>query len=307
MLKALQLVDIDANSHGNPLVSIVVPSYNHQKFIEKCITSIVTQSYKNFELIVIDDGSTDNSQKILSELQSQYGFTLICQENLGLPRTLNKAIQQFSNGKYVTFCASDDYWLPGKLEKQIVFMENNPHIPMCYGKAYVVDEDDIVIEKLTIEKNKKLRGGDIFKDILLMEFHPPVNYLFRKNIFDELGYYREDIFTEDLYMNLRISSKYQIGYIDEFLICYRAAFNYHQKFISTKSAIAHRLCIDDYKLSEHYNEAVSRWNFRSFVWYSSYKRHKLFAAKAMVKSIRFFFHLAYAKSLIKLVLFWRKS
>ena len=78
----------------NPLVSVVVPSYNHGLYVEKCIDSIVNQSYKNFELIVLDDGSTDNSVEILTKLQKKYGFYLEFNKNQGLIKTINRALKK---------------------------------------------------------------------------------------------------------------------------------------------------------------------------------------------------------------------
>jgi alpha-1,3-rhamnosyltransferase len=293
------------NRTNDPLVSVIVPSYNHEKFIEKCIISIFSQSYKNFELIVVDDGSTDSSRSILQALRERYGFTLLFQANMGLPKTLNNAIRQLAKGKYVSVCASDDYWLSKKLEKQVAFMEQNPDIPMCFGKVLMVDEDDNILKKLTGERNQNLKGGLVFEDILLMNFHPPVTYLHRKWIFEEVGYFREDIVTEDFYMNLQISHRYPIGYIDEFLGCYRTTRDYSRKLISNKSAISHLACIQEFKSSECYPEAIRRWNYRTFVWYSSYTRHKAFAFLAMTRSLRYFFKIGYVKALIKLMLLWR--
>jgi len=103
----------------------VVPSYNHEKYIERCITSIYEQDYKYFELIVIDDGSTDESVKVLEKLKNKYDFYLECNENQGLAKTFNRGFRDLAKGKYLTFCASDDYWLPVKLSAQVKFMEEN--------------------------------------------------------------------------------------------------------------------------------------------------------------------------------------
>ncbi len=115
---------------SQPLVSIIVPSYNHARYINQCIESIYQQTYQYFELIVIDDGSKDNSKEVLIDLHNKYEFTLVFQENQGVAYTLNRGIKEFAIGKYITFCASDDYWVIDKLEKQVVFMENNQFYPI---------------------------------------------------------------------------------------------------------------------------------------------------------------------------------
>jgi alpha-1,3-rhamnosyltransferase len=286
-----------------PLVSIIVPSYNHEQYVEQCIESIFAQSFKDFELIVIDDGSSDGSRDILNALKNKYDFTLITQENMGLARTFNLGIQKYARGKYFTFCASDDYWIPQKLEKQVSFMEQHPDIPMCYGKTFFVDRKGNVIDELTAAMNRKYKGGKIFSDILLHNFHPPVNYMFKKSIFNEVGYYREDVFTEDIYMNLRVSRKYEIGFIEDYLSYYRVSN--HFIVDSMKTPEAHLKCIDEYKDTEYYKEAIRRWHYRNFTWFAANKKFKLNAFKGMVHSVRYFLEMDYLKSLIKLICMWK--
>lgn len=288
-----------------PLVSVIVPSYNHARFLEQCIDSILNQTYRNFELTVIDDGSTDGSRELLQRLRDRYGFTLVLQENSGCARTINRGLREFTKGRYVSYCASDDYWAIDKLEKQVSFMEQNPDIPMCYGKVYVVDEDSNVIDRLTRTRNSNLKDGHIFKDIILMNFHLPVTYFFRSSIFAEVGYYREDILTEDFYMNLKISEKHRIGLIDEYLSYYRTFRDYHHKLLTTVSVISHLNCIKEFRHSEHYPEAVRRWHYRNVLWYSPYRQHKLFVLKSILRSAGFIFDINYLKSLIKFLFIWR--
>ena len=137
----------------SPLVSIVVPSYNHASFIEKCINSILTQDYDNYELIVIDDGSTDNSDEILSRLHKKYGFYLEFNKNQGLAKTLNRGFKEIAKGKYLASCASDDYWLPNKLTLQVEFLETNPDYAMVFGKAITSLIESQPANKVTILSN----------------------------------------------------------------------------------------------------------------------------------------------------------
>jgi alpha-1,3-rhamnosyltransferase len=287
-----------------PLVSIIVPCYNHEKFITKCIESVINQTYKEWELIVIDDGSTDNSRDLLIKLKAKFNFALIIQKNIGLPATLNKGIKEFSNGKYITFCASDDYWCHNKLELQVEYMENNPDIPMCFGKSYIIDEKGDINEKLTKDTNHKLHGGEIFKDIILVNFHPPVNYLFKKDIFNQVGYYKEGIWTEDFNMNLRISRYYRIGFIDEFLFYYRL-INSGSKIRSLKIINSQLICINEYKDSEYYREALINWHYRNFLYLASCREHKVLSLKGLYYSRRYFLRYSYWFALIKLLLLWR--
>lgn len=307
MLCDKQVVGEKTADNGQPLVSVIVPSYNHEDYIEECILSIVGQTYKNWELIVLDDGSTDGSLKILQQLQEKYPFQLITQKNIGLPKTLNKAITQFAKGKYVAICASDDLWCPDKISLQVEFLEQNPDIPACYGKTYVIDGSGNIDHRTTNIVNENLRGGYVFRDIILMRFHPPVNFMYRRDLFQDpdVGLFDESIHTEDFYMNLRISSKYKIGYIDEFLGNYRIVDGNYRKLRTNKVAMAHLECINRYKSSEYYREAIDLWNLRNFVMYSSIKGMKKFAIGGALRSYKYCFSKDYIKSIVRLALVWR--
>lgn len=287
-------------TNSTSLVSIVIPSYNHKNYIKDCIDSIIYQTYSNYELIVIDDGSTDGSQELLHELKLKYSFQLEFQKNAGLSNTLNRGFKEFSKGKYLTFCASDDYWLPEKLQKQVDFMEAHPDYAMVYGKAIIVNSANKILEPETYKANENLKGGYIFKDIFLLSFHPPVNYLIRADVAKELNYYRPDIWAEDFDMNLRISSKYPIGFINEFLSCYRRTGYGKVKMMNYNSVYSHLNSINQFTESPLYKEAIHRWNYRCFLWYCSYKGSKLFALNGMLKSLRY----CYKKEFIKAVIIW---
>lgn len=103
---------------SQPLVSVIIASYNHEKYIEASIASVAAQTYRNVELLVVDDGSSDGSVELLRGLQAKYGFDLRVQQNQGLSRTLNEAIARARGNLIVPF-GSDDIMLPQRLEKQV--------------------------------------------------------------------------------------------------------------------------------------------------------------------------------------------
>ena len=108
------------------LVSIITPSYNSSKFIKDCVASVFSQTYKNWEMIIVDDCSKDNSKEIISELSTKDKRIkpIFLEKNVGAAEARNTAIRQ-SKGKYVAFLDSDDLWNPKKLEKQLSFMKEN--------------------------------------------------------------------------------------------------------------------------------------------------------------------------------------
>lgn len=288
----------------NPLVSVIVPSYNHEKYITQCIESIINQTYTNFELIVIDDGSKDRSPEILKRLQEKYNFTLITQENIGLSATLNKALKEYVKGKYVSICASDDYWVLNKLELQVNYMEQHPNVPMCYGKSHYVIENSDPINEYDCS-NDNLFGGDLFEDIFLFKLHPPVNYLHKTTIFNEIGYYDKDIYAEDYYMNLKIAKKYKIGYIEEYLSYYRLDYCFQKVIRFDKVSDSHLMSIEGYKDHPSYKKAKTLVYLRKFATFAPYKAHKGIAFKNLLKSISFFHKRAFILASIKFVLFWK--
>lgn len=124
------------------LVSIVMPTYNCEKFILKALDSVIAQTWTDWELFIVDDCSTDNTQQILEPYLTKYNnihyIYLNMKSGVAIARTT--AIQQ-AKGKYIAFLDSDDFWLPNKLEKQISYMENNK-INFCATAYDLIDEND---------------------------------------------------------------------------------------------------------------------------------------------------------------------
>jgi len=291
----------------DPLVSIVVPSYNHAAFITQCIESIISQDYSNYELIVIDDGSKDESPQILLDLQKKYSFNLILNKNQGLARTLNHGFRELAQGKYLTFCASDDYWLPGKLRKQVEFLEKNPDYAMVYGKAEIIDENNNIDKNRTRVTNSRLKGGYIFKELINLEFHPPVNYMLSAAIVKELGFYKEHIWAEDFDMNLRISQNHPIGFIDDYISGYRINNSIPNKNLSFKTIKSHKESIEQFKDTPFYREAIKNWHYRCFTWYAPYINGKRMALNGMIHNLDKMFTKKFIISFMVLIVKWHKA
>lgn len=131
-----------------PLVSIITPMYNSEKFILKTIESIVNQTYTNWELILIDDGSTDNTIKIVEDFKSKYANIKLLQNdtNLGAAKSRNKAILE-AKGDYIAFLDADDVWKPNKLEVQIQFMQTH-NCDVSFSSYEQIDENGKPLYKL---------------------------------------------------------------------------------------------------------------------------------------------------------------
>jgi len=192
-----------------PLASVVIPSYNHEQFVQDAIKSVVNQTYPNIELIVIDDGSKDSSPQLLKELQKQYGFTLICrEENKGLPATLNEGIYNYAKGEYIRALSSDDFMPEDSIAIMINYFENNPKKVLAFGGGYGVDADKNIIQK--IEKDMKEEDINFYR-LLEKNFIMATAAMYSRDAFMEVGGYDEDLLFEDWSLWLKIIYKYPDG------------------------------------------------------------------------------------------------
>ena len=123
-----------------PKVSVILPSYNHEQYVEAAVRSVMEQSGVDFELIVIDDGSKDRSPEILKRLSEELGFTYIHRPNKGVVATLNEALE-LAQGEYVCSFSSDDIMPPDRLKKQSDFLDAHPDAAACFGQIVPLYDD----------------------------------------------------------------------------------------------------------------------------------------------------------------------
>jgi alpha-1,3-rhamnosyltransferase len=197
------------------LVSVIIPSYNHAKYVAGAILSVFNQTYFNIELIVIDDGSIDGSIKVIEDLRSRYSFIFIKRPNKGLSFTLNEGIR-LSSGEFVCLLASDDLYLEAKIEKQVEFLNHHPEISMCFTNAIEINDEGI-------DSNKIFEIPDEINFYQLLLRNPIVasSVMIRASTFDNVGLFDEKLKVEDWDMWLRILSKFKINGIPEELTKYR--------------------------------------------------------------------------------------
>ena len=132
----------------SPLVSIISPTYNHEKYLADCIESVLSQTYANWEMIILNDGSTDRTGEIAASYRDQdKRIKLVNQENIGIFRlseTYNKGVEM-ARGIYLAILEGDDCWMPDKLEKQVAAMQNDPGAVLCWSMARCVNADKSVV------------------------------------------------------------------------------------------------------------------------------------------------------------------
>lgn len=291
------------------LVSIIIPSYNHHMFIEGAVRSVLEQSYENIELIVIDDGSSDGSCSILTELSEQYGFVLILQKNVGLSATLNKGLK-LAKGDFIGFCSSDDKLHQAKIEKQVTLLEKSKSSSFCYTGSYVFDDNDILLNNETKLYNANLSDKISFEDIFTFKVNFPVTGIYRADfIRNVLNGFDESLAAEDYDMNLRIIANTKVSFIDENLYYYRSpnAIGSDRKrpVMRVDVSESHLKTINKYREHSCYNDAILKWNFRRFQCFSAYSNTKVYALSGMIKSIKMAKSIYYYKALYKLLFIWK--
>ena len=245
-----------------PLVTAILPSFNHRRFVEQSIRSVIGQTYANIQLIVVDDGSTDGSPELIRALAEEFEFEFVQQANAGLIETLNRAKKRV-RGKYVALTASDDYWHLEKTARQVRFLQENPDYALVHSRIRYVDEHSIEGREI----REPCFSGRVFPQLLLAEFHVHgLSALVRADIFSEFEYGR--FYIDDLYMWLKIAERYPIGYLDEPLAYYRR-HNNHLTGNPERMMRGEKDILDQFSSSEYYSEAIMRWRERWFQHWAS--------------------------------------
>jgi len=200
---------------NNPLISVIIPTFNRYELTKEAVASVLNQSYKSFEIILVDDGSNDNTEK-LSKIP---GIKYIKQKHTGIPGQARNMGVKASSGEYLAFLDSDDIYKEEKLLKQISFFKENSEILICHTRE-ICQRDDKIVSQV---KQKHRREGDIFKDALVKCIIGPSTVMLEKRLFADIGMFNPDLeIAEDYELWLRICNKHKIGYIDEPLIVKRA-------------------------------------------------------------------------------------
>ena len=199
----------------NPEVSVIIPTYNRGWIIKEAIDSVLAQDFRDFELIVVDDGSTDDTLRILDS----YGQDLVAiqQPNRGVSAARNRGIAA-AGGRLIAFLDSDDRWLPRKLSTQVEFFKSNP--------GAMINQTEEIWIRNGVRVNPKTRhlkpAGMIFERSLELCLVSPSAVMIRRALFDEVGLFDEDLpACEDYDLWLRISWRYPVHLIETPLIIKR--------------------------------------------------------------------------------------
>lgn len=200
----------------SPLVSVVMPCYNTEKYLIHATNSILEQTFKNWELIMIDDCSSDTTWEIMNKLASSNSRIRIFKNstNMKICKTLNYGIEQ-AKGKYIVRMDSDDWSFPNRLEKQVSFMENNPQVGVSGGMIQICDSD------LNFKKNRSYNKADTEIRKKLFRYSPFAHpaTIWRKDIMRQAGLYNPSlIVAQDYDLYFRMGALSEFANLDDTLL-----------------------------------------------------------------------------------------
>lgn len=227
----------------NPTVSVIIPTYNRANLVDKAIKSVLNQTYQDFEIIVIDDGSTDNTEEIIRGFKDKrIKYIKKYKKNRGSPVARNIGIK-IARGEYIAPLDSDDEWLPEKLDMQIKFFQDGPpELGVVYSHSCYMDESGKNINKL---HNLREVEGYIYEDLLGGNcVGSPSKLLIRKECFHQVGLFDDLLRTQaDWDMWIRIAKYYRFAFIKIPLVRYRLHSNQISKNLGVKFISANRILV----------------------------------------------------------------
>ncbi len=269
----------------NPLVSVLVPCYNHEEYIEECILSIINQTYKNIEIIVVDDGSKDNSSAILERLALEHCFYFEKQQNMGVSKTLNKCLS-YSKSDLIVTISSDDMLMPNAIEDFInIYRKLGMQFSLIFGDSLLIDENskDIEINKF---RNVVQDADDIafstfldyFKYIrndllnskylgtygsLLIGNYISVGMMYNKRVLQDIGAWNETLKLEDHELWLRMSKVQKFEYTHSIVSKYR----FHET--NTRNVDSEKLLMNSIEMLLNEKQYIQKENVKK-EWFEAY-------------------------------------
>ncbi len=197
-------------------VSIIIPAYNSMKFLPETLASVWQQTFSDFEVLIVDDGSSDNIKEWVSQIDDAR-LKLIAQVNQGASAARNTGIKA-ARGEYIAFLDADDIWMPTKLETHVSYLDKNPDVGLVYSWTAITDAEGKPTGRVMTPADE----GDVWKKILVRNIVVCPSVLVRRCCFDKVGLFIDSLrFNEDWEMWIRIASQYQFAVIKEPLVYYR--------------------------------------------------------------------------------------
>lgn len=196
-----------------PLVSVIIPTYNRAAYLQKALQSVKEQTYQFLEIIVIDDGSTDDTGEMLKNYGGQLRY--FYQENRGISGARNAGIKR-ARGKFIAFLDSDDYWLPDKTVQQLALFKQHPEYALVAARCA-----SIRLDGSYRDKNRPGKSGWVLEDLFKANFIRTSAAMIKQECFENIGLFDEELREcEEYDLWLRIAAQYPVGFINKSLAVY---------------------------------------------------------------------------------------
>ncbi len=225
----------------NDLVSVIIPAYNHEKYIGKCIESVLNQTYSNLEVLVNDDCSTDGTRAEIEKINDDRVKKFFSKTNRGVVESINE-LSSKCNGKYIAIIGSDDFWYPTKIEEQLKVFKENPKLGAVFTEVDFVDENNEIYQEKIFNYSNMTSAERIrkFYEIGNHLCHP--SSMIKKSVFKDIGEYNNryrQLHDYDYWT--RLVQKYKINIINKKLMAYRRERKNNESISSVNNTNTMRL------------------------------------------------------------------
>lgn len=260
-----------------PRVSVLIPAYNAEKFIRRTVNSVLAQTFGDFEIIIVDDGSKDSTGKIVGLMRKKdQRIIYYYQDNRGLASARNRLFE-LSRGEFLAFIDHDDEWMPQKLEKQLEVFKNNPGTAMVFSDAFIKNNGKLLGS--CFSERRPFRGNVFYEYLFSDNFVPLLTVMLSRSVLAEfIPFNTHYQVNEEFDLFLRISRDYKIDYVDEALAVYHihggnTIISKHRRFIEESFAILDYWIKNDSAVSACYrkqlNRRIAQLHYKNGLYYLS--------------------------------------
>jgi len=252
-----------------PRISVIIPCYNNKPYLRECLDSVLNQTFSDYEVIVVDDGSTDGTGEIIQSYLPRVRY--LRQSNQGPAAARNAGIEAAS-GEYIAFQDADDLWYPEKLEMQLKFMEANPRFAWAYSDMCTFNEKQIL--QSSWFSDRPTHQGKVFEQLIYNNFIPTITVMVKKDALLSAGCFDSSFRScEDKDLWLRMALQYEIGRLSRVLAKRRFHSNNlcrdNRLLIASEVEVMHKLQkkVSDLRLQRIIENKISRLYFELGYFY----------------------------------------
>lgn len=241
----------------SPLVSVRIPAYNHEKYIRACIESVLNQTYQNFEIVIVDDCSSDGTVGVIRRFADPRVKLAVHKRNEGMNVTVEHCMKN-CRGQYVANMCSDDVWLPEKLEKQVAFLERHPEYDAVFTGVELIGENGRPLNRFLSRRLSMFGCDNRSSDEWLRYFFRYGNCLcnpsvmLRRQVYEELGYQDKRMFSlSDFDLWVKFSFSHSLWILEETLTRYRVRRNFRNASGASPKSV-NRQAFERKQILDHY-------------------------------------------------------